>query len=63
MEFGLGYLHSLLEKGVRMGLQEMATRIKKGETDRVFPTDEIQEKISQFSIEEIESGSKHSAEL
>jgi len=38
-----------------MNLQEMARRIKKGETDRLFFTDEVREEIAQFSTEEIES--------
>ncbi len=54
-KFGLSYLHSLLEEGAQMNLQEMTRKIKKGETDRLFFTDEVREKIAQFSTEEIES--------
>lgn len=38
-----------------MNLQEMARKIKKGETDRLFSIDEVREKIAVFSTEEIES--------
>ncbi len=38
-----------------MNFPEMARKIKKGETDRLFFTDEVREKITQFSTEEIES--------
>ncbi len=38
-----------------MNFREMARKIKKGETDRFFFTDEAREEITQFSTEEIES--------
>lgn len=38
-----------------MNLQEMARKIKKGETDRFFFTDGARKEITQFSIQEIES--------
>ena len=38
-----------------MNLQEMTRKIRRGETDRLFFTDEVREKIAQFSTEEIES--------